>query len=208
MIVAGLTGSIAMGKTTVAKMFAALGAPVFDADAQVREFYASPGAEAVEAAFPGVIEGGQVNRDKLAAAALADPEALKRLEAIVHPEVARRRQSFLERAAAEGRRVVVLDLPLLVETAGAGAVDLVLVVSASEATQRARALARPGMSAAKFAAILARQTPDREKRRFAHCVIDANGTLDETRAQTAGVLRAIAAMPGRRLGPEGRLADA
>jgi len=142
MIVAGLTGSIAMGKTTVAEMFAALGAAVFDADAEVRQFYSSSGAEAVEAAFPGVVEGGKVNRDKLAAAALADPEALKRLEAIVHPEVARRRQSFLERAAAEGRRVVVLDLPLLVETAGAGAVDLVLVVSASEATQRARALAQ------------------------------------------------------------------
>jgi dephospho-CoA kinase len=207
-IVAGLTGSIAMGKTTVARIFAALGAAVFDADAQVREFYSSPGAEAVEAAFPGVIEGGRVNRDKLAAAALADPQALARLEAIVHPEVARRRRSFLERAAAEGRRVAVLDAPLLVETAGAACVDVVLVVSASEAAQRARAFARPGMSAAKFAAILARQAPDREKRRLAHCVIDTNGTLEATRAQTAGVLRAIAAMPGRRLRPEGRLADA
>ena len=208
MIVAGLTGSIAMGKTTVAKMFAALGAAVFDADAEVQRFYSSPGAEAVEAAFPGVIESGQVNRDKLAAAALADPQALKRLEAIVHPEVERRRRSFLERAAAEGRRVAVVDAPLLIETAGAARVDVVLVVSASEAAQRARALARPGMSAAKFAAILARQTPDRDKRRFAHCVIDTNGTLEATRAQTAGVLRAIAAMPGRRHCPEGRFADA
>jgi len=207
-IVVGMTGSIAMGKTTVAEMFAALGAAVFNADSEVREFYSSPGAETVEAAFPGVIEGGQVNRDKLAAAALADPQALKRLEAIVHPEVARRRRSFLERAAAEGRRIAVLDTPLLVETALAACVDVVLVVSASEATQRARAMARPGMSAAKFAAILARQTPDREKRRFAHCVIDTNGTLEETRAQTAGVLRALAAMPGRGLCPQGRLADA
>jgi len=207
-IVVGLTGSIAMGKTTVAEMFAALGAAVFDADAEVRQFYSSPGAEAVEAAFPGVIEGGKVNRNRLAAAALADPQALKRLEAIVHPEVARRRRSFLERAAAEGRRIAVLDIPLLTETAGAARVDVVLVVSASEATQRARAMARPGMSAAKFAAILARQTPDREKRRFAHCVIDTNGTLEETRAQTAGVLRALAAMPGRGLCPQGRLADA
>ncbi|MGO9769740.1 MAG: dephospho-CoA kinase [Roseiarcus sp.] len=202
MIVAGLTGSIAMGKTTVAGMFAALGAPVFDADAAVREFYRSPGAQAVEAAFPGVIEGGEVNREKLAALSLADPRALERLEAIVHPEVARLRRSFLGRAAAQGRRVVVVDVPLLIETAGHAAVDLVLVVSASEAAQRTRALARPGMSAAKFEAILARQTPDREKRRLAHCVIDTNGALEQTRAQVAGVLRAIAAMPG------GRRADA
>jgi dephospho-CoA kinase len=197
-IVAGLTGSIAMGKTTVAGMFAALGAPVFDADAAVREFYRSPGTQAVEAAFPGVIEGGEVNREKLAAATLADAKALERLEAIVHPEVARLRREFLERAAAQGRRVVVVDVPLLIETAGHEAVDLVLVVSASEAAQRARALGRPGMSAAKFEAILARQTPDREKRRLAHCVIDTDGALEQTRAQVAGVLRAIAAMPGGR----------
>ncbi|MGO4872580.1 MAG: dephospho-CoA kinase [Roseiarcus sp.] len=198
MIVAGLTGSIAMGKSTVAKMFAALGVPVFDADLAVREFYSSPGAEAVEAAFPGVIEGGEVNRDKLAAASLADPEALKRLEAIVHPEVARLRRAFLKQAAAQGRRVVVLDVPLLIETAGAECVDLVLVVSAGEAAQRARALSRPGMSVAKFDAILARQAPDREKRRLAHWVIDTSGSMEQTRAQAAGLLRAIAAMPGGR----------
>jgi dephospho-CoA kinase len=207
-IVAGLTGSIAMGKSTVAKMFAALGAPVFDADLAVREFYASPGAEAVEAAFPGVIEGGSVNRDKLAAASLADPQALQRLEAIVHPEVARLRRAFLARAAAEGRRVVILDVPLLFETKAAGRVDLVLVVSASAAAQRARALRRDGMTAAKLEAILARQTPDREKRRRAHWVIDTNGPLTATRAQVAGALRAIAAIPGGRLGPAGGFADA
>lgn len=205
MIVAGLTGSIAMGKSTVAKMLAALGAPVFDADCAVREFYRSPEAQAVEAVFPGVIEGGEVNREKLAALALADPEALKRLEAIVHPEVARLRGAFLERAAAEGRRVVVVDVPLLIETAAHRSVDLVLVVSAGEAAQRARALARPGMTPAKFEAILARQTPDREKRRFAHCVIDTSGTLEQTRAQTAGVLRAIAGMPGGGHSRGGRL---
>jgi dephospho-CoA kinase len=195
-IVAGLTGSIAMGKTTVAKMFAALGAPVFDADLAVREFYRSPGASAVEAAFPGVIEDGEVNRDRLAATTLADREALERLEAIVHPEVARLRRSFLDRAAAEGRRVVVIDVPLLIETAGHRSVDLVLVVSAGEAAQRARALGRPGMTQAKFEAILARQTPDRDKRRLAHCVIDTSGSFERTRAQVAGVLCAIAAMPG------------
>ncbi len=208
MIVAGLTGSIAMGKTTVAKMFAALGAPVFDADSAVREFYRSPGAKAVEAAFPGVIDGGEVNREKLAAATLADPAALKRLEAIVHPEVERLRRTFLERAATQGRRVVIVDVPLLIETAGHESVDLVIVVSATEAAQRARALARPGMSAAKLEAILGRQAPDREKRRFAHCVVDTNGTLEQTRAQAAGVLRAIAAMPGGRLAPGERPGDA
>lgn len=198
MIVAGLTGSIAMGKTTVAAMFAALGAPVFDADAAVRAFYRSPGAAAVEAAFPGVVENGEVNRDRLAAATLGNPEALKRLEAIVHPEVARLRQAFLARAKAEGRRVVVVDVPLLIETGGDRNVDLVLVVSAGEAAQRTRALARPGMSEAKFEAIRARQTPDAEKRRRAHFVIDTSSTLAQTRAQAAGVLRAIAAMPGGR----------
>jgi dephospho-CoA kinase len=197
-IVAGLTGSIAMGKTTVAAMFAALGAPVFDADLAVREFYRSPGAAAVEAAFPGVLENGEVNREKLAAATLGDADALKRLEAIVHPEVGRLRQDFLERARVEGRRVVVVDVPLLVETGGDRRVDLVLVVSAGEAAQRARALARPGMSEAKLDALLARQAPDAEKRRRAHFVIDTSRSLEQTRAQAAGVLRAIAAMPGGR----------
>ena len=198
MFVAGLTGSIAMGKSTVAKMFAALGAPVFDADSAVREFYRSPGAEAVEATFPGVLDAGEVNRDKLAAATLGDPEALKRLEAIVHPEVGRLRKAFLERARAEGRRMVVVDVPLLFETGGDKTVDVVLVVSAAEAPQRARALGRPGMTEAKLDAILARQTPDREKRRGAHVVIDTNGTLEQTRAQAVAVLRALAAVPGGR----------
>ncbi len=198
MIVAGLTGSIAMGKTTVAAMFAALGAPVFDADLAVRAFYRSPGAAAVEAAFPGVVENGEVNREKLAAATLGDADALKRLEAIVHPEVGRLRQTFLQRARVEGRRAVVVDVPLLIETGGDRSVDLVLVVSAGEATQRARALARPGMSEAKLDALLARQTPDAEKRRRAHFVIDTSLTFEQTRAQAAGVLRAIAAMPGGR----------
>lgn len=198
MIIAGLTGSIAMGKSTVAKMFAALGAPVFDADSAVREFYRSPGAAAVEAAFPGVLDAGEVNRDKLAAATLGDPQALKRLETIVHPEVGRLRKTFLERARAEGRRMVVVDVPLLFETGGDKTVDVVLVVSAAEATQRARALGRPGMTEAKLDAILARQTPDREKRRGAHVVIDTNGTLEQTRAQAAAVLRALAAVPGGR----------
>jgi dephospho-CoA kinase len=198
MIVAGLTGSIAMGKSTVGKMFAALGAPVFDADAAVREFYQTPQASAVEAAFPGVTVDGAVDRDRLAAATLSDPAALRRLEEIVHPEVARRRQAFLAAAAAAGRRLVVVDVPLLFETEGEGSVDLVVVVSAGAEAQRARALLRPGMSETKLAAILARQTPDAEKRRRAHFVIDTSGELAATRAQVAGLMRALAADPGQR----------
>jgi dephospho-CoA kinase len=198
MIVAGLTGSIAMGKSTVGRMFAALGAPVFDADAAVREFYQTPQASAVEAAFPGVTVDGAVDRDRLAAATLSDPAALRRLEEIVHPEVARRRQAFLAAAAAAGRRLVVVDVPLLFETEGESSVDLVVVVSAGAEAQRARALLRPGMSEAKLAAILARQTPDAEKRRRAHFVIDTSGELAATRAQVAGLMRALAADPGQR----------
>ena len=197
MIVAGLTGSIAMGKSTVGKMFAELGAPVFDADAAVREFYRSDDSNAVEAAFPGVRIDGEVDRGRLAAATLGDPAALKRLEAIVHPDVARRRLVFLANAAAAGRRLAVVDVPLLFETGGDKAVDLVVVVSAGAEEQRARALSRPGMTDAKLAAILARQTPDAEKRRRAHWVIDTRGPFAATRAQVVAVLRALAAVPGR-----------
>ena len=196
MIVAGLTGSIAMGKSTVGRMFAELGAPVFDSDAAVREFYRSDQAEAVEAAFPGVRIDGDVDRGRLAAATLGDPAALQRLEGIVHPDVARRRQTFLAAAAAAGRRLAVVDVPLLFETGGEKTVDVVVVVSAGAEAQRVRALSRPGMSEAKLAAILARQTPDAEKRRRAHCVIDTRGPYPATRAQVAAVLRALAAVPG------------
>jgi dephospho-CoA kinase len=198
MIVAGLTGSIAMGKSTVGAMFAALGAPVFDADAAVREFYQTPEASVVEAAFPGVTIEGVIDRQRLAAATLRDPAALKRLEEIVHPEVARRRQAFLAAAAAAGRRLAIVEVPLLFETGGDKAVDVVIVVSAGAQTQRRRALKRPGMSEAKFAALLARQTPDAEKRRRAHIVIDTGGELAATRAQVASVMRALAANAGRR----------
>jgi dephospho-CoA kinase len=198
MIVAGLTGSIAMGKSTVGAMFAALGAPVFDADAAVREFYRTPEAVAVETAFPGVRVDGAIDRQRLAAATLGDPAALKQLEDIVHPEVALRRQAFLAAAGAAGRRLAIVEVPLLFETGGDKAVDLVIVVSASAQTQRLRALKRPGMSEAKFAALLARQTPDAEKRRRAHIVINTGGELAATRAQVEGVMRALAAAPGRR----------
>lgn len=194
MIVVGLTGSIAAGKSTVAAMFAGFGAPTFDADQAVREFYAGEGVEAVEAAFPGVTVSGRVDRERLSARVLGDPAALRRLEGLAHPAVARSRGDFLARAASQGCRVAIIDVPLLLETGGETGVDLVVVVSAPKPVQRARALARQGMTDAKLDAILARQTPDREKRRRAHFVIDTGGSLEGVRGTVAQFLRAIAAM--------------
>lgn len=194
MIVAGLTGSIAMGKSTVSAMFAELGVPTFDADEAVRTFYAGDGAEAIEAAFPGVAVSGQVDRERLGARVLGDKEALKRLEGLVHPAVAEARNRFLERAAAAGRRLVIVDVPLLFETGGEANVDLVVVVSAPESVQRERALGRTGMTEAKLEAILSRQTSDAEKRRRAHFVIDTRGRLELTRAVVAQFMRSTAAM--------------
>ncbi len=198
MIVAGLTGSIAMGKSTAARMFAELGAPVFDADAAVRAYYAGEGAARIEAAFPGVVVDGVVDRERLSRVVLNDSAALARLEALVHPAVAAMRLDFLERARAEGRRIVVVDVPLLFETGAEATVDCVVVVSAPAAAQRARALARPGMTAEKLDAILARQTPDADKRRRAHFVVDTGGSLESTRAQIAQLLRAAAGLEGRK----------
>jgi dephospho-CoA kinase len=196
-IIAGLTGSIAMGKSTVAGMFAALGCVVFDADAAVRKFHESEGAAAMEAAFPGVVVNGVVDRELLASRALVDPTAIARLEAIVHPAVAEQRTHFLRRAHGEGRRIALLDVPLLFETGGDLAADLVIVVSANPHNQRARALSRPGMTLAKLELILSRQTPDNHKRRHAHFVIDTNSSLRDTAAEVAGLVRSIASMGGR-----------
>jgi dephospho-CoA kinase len=193
-IVAGLTGSIAMGKSTVASMFAELGVPTFDADDAVRAFYAGDGARAVEAAFPGVMASGQVDRARLGSRVLGDAEALKRLEGLVHPAVAQARIQFLERAA--GRRLVIVDVPLLFETGGEANVDLVIVVSAPDSVQRARALARTGMTEAKLEAILSRQTSDADKRRRAHFIIDTGGRLELTRAAVAQFMRSTAALSG------------
>jgi dephospho-CoA kinase len=187
-----------MGKSTVAAMFGALGLPVFDADAAVKEFYRSEGAKIVEAEFRGVVVDGQVSRDRLAARVLGDVAAMKRLEAIVHPVVAASRLAFLESAQARGQRVAFLDVPLLFETGGERAVDIVLVVSASERAQRERALSREGMTELKLESLLARQTPDAEKRRRAHFVIDTDVALVDTRAQAEAFVRAIVALPGRR----------
>jgi len=184
----GLTGSIGMGKSTVAAMFAAAGVPVFDADAAVHRLQGPGGGvvAAIEAAFPGTTGAGGVDRATLAAAVLGDDAAMHRLEAIVHPAVAQARAAFL--AAHADAPLVVFDVPLLFETGGDRAVDAVAVVSADAAVQRARVLARPGMTDAKLDAILARQLPDADKRARADHVIPTDVPIAETRAAVARVI--------------------
>jgi dephospho-CoA kinase len=181
----GLTGSIAMGKSTAAGLFRRLGVPVHDADASIHALLAKGGAGVapVAAAFPGVERDGTIDRAKLGQAVFADPSALARLEAILHPLAARAREAFLARHRRNRTKRVVLDVPLLFETGGERRCDTVVVVSASATLQRLRALARPGMTEAKLAAILARQMPDRLKRRRADIVaISALGLLPTLRA--------------------------
>ncbi len=187
----GLTGSIGMGKSTVAGMFAEAGIPVFDADAEVRAMQ-GPGGElvpAIEAAFPGSTGPEGVDRERLGAQVFADKAALARLEAIVHPAVAAKRAAFLEQH--HDKRAVVFDIPLLFERGGHEAVDTIVVVSAPEAVQRARVLARPGMTPEKFAHIFGLQLHDTHKRDRAHHVIDTGTSLDDTRAQVAALIAAL-----------------
>ena len=197
MIRLGLTGSIGMGKSTVAAMFRDLGVPVFDADACVRALQAPGGTlvPAIEAAFPGSTGADGVNRARLAAAVFDDTPALRRLEGIVHPAVAAERTRFL--AAHAGAPLVVLDVPLLFETGGDAACDAVAVVSAPAAVQRARVLARPGMTEARLDAILGRQLPDADKRARADHLIDTGSSLDATRAQVAALVACLRGAQGR-----------
>ena len=187
----GLTGSIGMGKSTVAGMFAELGVPVFDADAVVRGLQSSGGAlvELIGQAFPGTTGSNGVDREKLGAAVFDDPAALARLEAIVHPAVRAARGEFLMEHA--GQPLVVFDIPLLFEKGGIEEVDAVLVVSAATEVQRARVLARPGMSPERFARILALQMPDAEKRARADYVIDTGRSLDDTRTAVARLVEKV-----------------
>lgn len=193
MIVIGLTGSIGMGKSTVTAMFAEEGVPVFDSDAAVHALYAPGGAAiaAVQQAFPGVLKSGAIDRAALSARVVGDEAAMKTLEAIVHPLVAAARRDFLDAARESGARCVALDIPLLLESRKPRAVDKVVVVSAPADVQRARVLARPGMTVEKFEAILARQMPDAEKRACADFVIETGGALEQTRAQVRSVLDAL-----------------
>jgi len=190
MIVLGLTGSIGMGKSTTAAMFEAEGVPVYDSDAAVHALYAEGGAAVgpVEAAFPGVVVDGAIDRAKLSARVVGDPEALAKLETIVHPLVGAHRIGFFEKARAEGHEIVVLDVPLLFETGGQKSVDKVVVVSAPPEVQRARVLARPEMTPEKFEAILARQLPDAEKRARADFVIDTGQGVEPARQQVRDLL--------------------
>jgi dephospho-CoA kinase len=198
MFILGLTGSLGMGKSTTAGFFAEAGVPVHDADAVVHRLYEGEAATAIEAAFPGTTAGGKVDRVKLAARVLDDPEALRRLEAIVHPLVREAERRFLSDARARGAKVVVLDIPLLIETAGHQRVDAVVVVSAPGDVQRQRVLERPGMTPDKLDALLARQMADSEKRRHADFVVDTSRGFEAARAQVKEILRAVATMPERR----------
>ncbi len=193
MIVLGLTGSIGMGKSTVAGMFADEGVPVFDADAVVHRLQGPEGALVgeIEAHFPGTTGPAGVDRGALAERVLGEPEALQRLEALVHPAVAREREAFL--AAHRDAPLAVLDIPLLLEKGGADRVDKVAVVSAPAQIQRERVLARPGMSAGKLERILARQLPDSEKRALADFVIPSGGPLEETRRAVRRIVACLTA---------------
>lgn len=189
----GLTGSVGMGKSETAKMFAKQGLPVYDADAAVRELYAQGGAAvgAIARAFPEAVKDGAVDREALSRIVTADAALLQRLEEIVHPLVRNYREAFLEKAAQDGAAMAVLDIPLLFESGSDKDVDVVVVVSAPEDIQRARVLARPGMSESKFAAILARQTPDAEKRAKADFVIDTSKGLEHAEAQVEAIISAL-----------------
>ncbi|MER8546430.1 dephospho-CoA kinase [Mesorhizobium sp. M0684] len=200
MIVLGLTGSIGMGKSTAAKMFAEAGVPVHDSDEAVHRLYAGKAAPLVEAAFPGTTRSGAVDRAALAERVLGDAAALKRLEAIIHPLVRADADAFLAEHRAAGAPLAVLDIPLLFETGGRNRVDKVVVVTAPREVQRARVLARPGMNEEKLASILARQVPDTEKRRRADFVIDTGQGFDATRAAVKAIIAELvvdkAARPG------------
>ncbi|TPK59793.1 MULTISPECIES: dephospho-CoA kinase [unclassified Mesorhizobium] len=188
MIVLGLTGSIGMGKSTTAKMFAEAGVPVHDSDETVHRLYAGKAAPLVEAAFPGTTGAGGVDRAKLGARVLGDAAALKRLEAIIHPLVRADADAFLARNRVAGAPLAVLDIPLLFETGGRDRVDKVVVVTAPAEVQRQRVLARPGMSEEKLASILASQVPDAQKRRQADFVIDTSQGLDAARAEVKAII--------------------
>ncbi len=193
MIIIGLTGSIAMGKSETARMFRSLGVPVFDADEVVHNLYARNGAavESVGSLFPSAIEDGAVNRTKLGQLVLNDAKALKALENLVHPLVQSERQRFIHQAQDGGETVVVLDIPLLFETKAEDQVDKIVVVSAPKEIQRERALQRPGMTEEKFEAILQKQVPDHEKRAKADFIVDSSKGLAAAEAQVVDIVETL-----------------
>lgn len=193
MIKIGLTGSIGMGKSTVLKMFGDLGAAIWDADAAVHRLYEKDGAAVtrIAEAFPGAVKDGVIDRAALASVVLNDAAAIERLEAIVHPLVWRDREAFMDSAARAGAAAAVLDIPLLFENGMEAFFDAVVVVSAPAAVQRERVLARPGMTAEKLDAILARQTPDEEKRKRADYVVDTGAPLEKTHDAVSEIYKTI-----------------
>ncbi|KPF67818.1 dephospho-CoA kinase [Bosea sp. AAP35] len=193
----GLTGSIGMGKSTTARLFLECGIPVHDADASVHRLYRGRAVAPIGEAFAGVVVEGAVDRQRLSAAVLGRPEALRRLETIIHPLVREEEEAFLRRCRETGEKLAVLDVPLLFETGGEGRCDAVLVVSAPAEVQRERVLARPEMTPEKFAAILARQLPDRQKRAAAHFIVDTSRGVLAARRQVGSIVRALAGRPGR-----------
>ena len=197
MFIIGLTGSIAMGKTTTARLFAEAGVPVHDADAAVHKLYEGEAAGLIEAAFPGATRDGKVDRAALGKQVVGNPPALQRLEEIVHPLVRAAETKFLSNAEAQGAPIVVLDIPLLFETGGDSRVDATVVVSAPAEMQRARVLER-GVSLERLEALLGRQMPDAEKRRRADFVVDSAQGVEHARDQVRQILAAVAKMPARK----------
>ncbi len=193
----GLTGSIGMGKSTTAALFQARGIPVHDADATVHALYRGLAVPLIAAAFPDAVRDGAVDRLSLSAAVLGKPEAMSRLEAIIHPLVREDEAIFLRGCRQRGAGLAVLDVPLLLETGGESRCDAVLVVSAPEAVQRARVLARPGMTPERLDAILARQMPDAQKRACAHFIVDTSRGVVAAGRQVGSILAALAGRPGR-----------
>lgn len=191
MIKLGLTGSIGMGKSATAQMFRDAGVPVHDSDAEVHRLYAGEAAPLIEAAFPGTVKNGVVDRAALGARVLGDDAAMKRLEAIIHPLVRQATVDFVQKAEQSGHALAVLDVPLLFEVGRDRDCDAVVVVSADPAVQRERVLARPGMTDEKFQAILARQIPDSEKRRRADYVIDTGQGFDAARRAVEGLIKTL-----------------
>lgn len=195
MLVVGLTGSIGMGKSTVAAYLASKGVPVFDADAEVHRLYQGEAVPAISAVFPDVIKGSEVDRELLAAAVARSPAKLKQLEAIVHPLVVKSEIEFLRQQEERGAQLAVLEIPLLFETGADARVDVTIVVSAPESVQRERVRERPGMTEAKLASLLARQLPDAEKRARADFVVDSAASLDDMYGQ---IDRLIESLRGRK----------
>ena len=198
MIVLGLTGSVAMGKSTTAGFFAEEGVPVHDADSVVHRLYEGDAVPVIEAAFPGTTADGKIDRVKLGSRVMGDLAALRQLEAIVHPMVQDAERRFLAEAEAKGAPVVVLDIPLLFETGGDRRVDAVVVATAPVEVQRARAMSRSGMTEQRLDAMLARQMPDSEKRLRADFLVDTSRGFDDARAQVRAILDKVATMPKRR----------